>query len=92
MAHEDLLRDLDALVGSQKINSFILTGIYVPHEWLAALRAVLEPDHPPVGATGRYKGVPIFPEGTLPDRLRPGVEKGVYRGRPFTFVPMLAVD
>src|SRR5262245_60789261 len=53
----DVFNDLSRL---QREKSFILSGIYLPAADIAAIRADLEPDDPPVGAVGRLQTIPVY--------------------------------
>lgn len=55
-----VIDDLNAVCELQVHESFILTGFYLTDRDLVEIAGELEPDEPHVGATGRFRRVPVF--------------------------------
>lgn len=89
------LRDLiESLLHSQTERMRIVIGLYLTFEQLQVIERDLEPDDPPVGAVGRYEGVPVFLTDALtrPLGLMEHSRFDSYDGLPFAYVQMDIVN
>lgn len=87
----ELLRDQIQAIGElQTEEQFILAGIFLKPAAIELLGLELTPDDPPIGAIGRYLGVPIFQLSQFPYSVK--LRSGELNGIPYQFIEMDHVD
>jgi hypothetical protein len=69
MTSNNILTELDQIHENQSEESYALVAYHLEGERIEEVKTLLESDTPIVGAVGRYRGIPVFAEKTLPPNL-----------------------
>jgi hypothetical protein len=58
-----IYQELEKLCREQYDSEYIITGFYLTTDQYNFIASSLEPDDPPIGARGRFLGVPVYKIG-----------------------------
>lgn len=88
-SRQGIVEAMDRICSQQRSQLYIVLVFYLDPVLIAVIAEHLEPDEPPVGAVGRYRSVPVFPNDPTHDAHLIRRSEGAVE---YTFMELLSAD